>query len=524
MKEFWEILKKLNKTNMIESVKNESSKKEKDYFVKIEEKPNNIVNEKVITKKEENEYKFPTLDLLDTKENFGYIENEKELEKSVQNLQKKLHSFGIKAEVKNVSTGPTIITYEIRLGEGVSVNKLKRIKNDLALSLGKIITNIRIIPQKQMVGLEIERKNKEIVNLKEIIESEDFKNSKSTLTIGLGKDNSGKYGITDIKKTSHILISGTTGAGKSMFLHSIINSILYKAKPSEVKFIMVDINAIELTLYNKIPHLLIPVITNENRVLGALAWIYEEMQKRYKIFNKNQIKNIEKYNHKEENVEKFPYILFIIDGYEDLLQTNKKEVEEFIELLTKKAGKVGIYLIISTKRPSTNIISGAIKFNISTRVTFKLPAQIDSKSILDTIGAEKLFGNGDMLFKQFDTYEPIRYQGVYISENELKNITDYIQIKEEICERNDLNINKELRDINEIDTLLWEAAELVAETGQASTAFLQRRLKIGYARAGRLIDQLEEKGIISGYKGSSSRMVLFSLDRLRELKDSENIE
>ena len=472
-------------------------------------------------------YNLPPLELLDIKTNSDYSKNKKLLVENAQKLQMTLYSFGVKAKVENVSIGPTITTYEIRLDEGVSVNKVKKLKDDLALNLGTKIINIKIIPEKQLVGIETERKDKEIVKLGEIIKTEEFENNTSKLTVGLGKDIHGKCKIIDIKKTSHILIAGTTGSGKSIFLHVLINSILYKAKPSEVKFLMIDTKVVELSLYNKIPHLLIPVVTDKRKALGALAWICQEMDNRYVILANKGIKNIEEYNDKQDNAEKLPNIILIIDEYADLIETDKKEIEEYIYLLTQKAKAVGIYLIIVTERPSINIINGTIKANIPTRVVFRLPSQIDSKVVLDTIGAEKLLGNGDMLFKEVGIYEPTRYQGAFISSNELEKVSNYIKLEEKIIYNGDIlhkvdNNGLELDIDDDIDPFLMEAIESVVETGQASTSFIQRRFKIGYARAGKIIDQMEERGVISGYQGSKPREVLMSIDRLNELKNMNN--
>ena len=376
-------------------------------IILTEKEQNNSQNEILkseIEKIEKIEYHLPPLELLDIKINSNQVESKKILVESAQKLQRTLYSFGVKSKVENVSIGPTITTYEIRLDEGISVNKVKKLKDDLALNLGTKIIDIKIILEKQLVGIETERRDKEIVKFGEIIKTEEFEKSISKLTVGLGKDIYGKYKIIDIEKTSHMLISGTTGSGKSMFLHILINSILYKAKPNEVKFLMIDTKVVELSLYNEIPHLSVPVITDKRKDLGALAWLCQEMQNRYAIFANKGVKNIEEYNKKQNNHEKLPNIILIIDEYADLIEIDKKEIEEYIYILTQKARSVGIYIIIVTERPSINIINGTIKANIPTRVAFRLPSQIDSKVILDTIGAEELLGNGDMLLKEVGIY------------------------------------------------------------------------------------------------------------------------
>lgn len=481
------------------------------------EKMQKVENEKL-------KYNLPPLELLDMKTNSSNLTAF--LTENSQRLQRTLYTFGVKAKVENVSVGPTIITYEIKLDEGTSVKRVKKLKNDLALNFGTNV-NIRIIPERQLVGIETERKNKEIVKFGEIIKSEEFKKNSSILSIGLGKDVYGNIKIVDLKQTSHVLVSGTTGSGKSIFLHVIINSILYKAKPGEVKFLMIDTKEVELSIYNKIPHLLIPVITECNKALGALAWLCQEMENRLKIFSKEDVNNIEEYN-KKSNTLQLPYLILIIDEYADLVETNKKAFEELLYVLTKRANHVGINIIISTERPSVNIIKGAIKANISTRVSFKLPSQSDSRVVLDNVGAENLFGNGDMLLKKMGIYKPIRYQCAFISNNEIEKITNYIKTEEKnIYNNRDIlqakdNNELELDVDDDVDPFLMEAIESVVQTGQASISFIQRRFNIGYARAGRIIDQMEERGIISSYQGSKPREVLMSVDRWNELKNINN--
>ena len=520
-----EVIKENKEASLEQEIAKVKENPEEDIIL-TEKEQNNSKNEILKSETEEMEYHLPPLELLDIKISSNQVESKKILVESAQKLQRTLYSFGVKSKVENVSIGPTITTYEIRLDEGISVNKVKKLKDDLALNLGTKIIDIKIIPEKQLVGIETERRDKEIVKFGEIIGIEEFENNTSKLTVGLGKDIYGKCKVIDIEKTSHMLISGTTGSGKSMFLHILINSILYKAKPSEVKFLMIDTKVVELSLYNKIPHLLIPVISDRRKALGTLAWLCQEMENRYVIFANKGIKNIEEYNEKQDNVEKLSNIILIIDEYADLIEIDKKEIEKYIYVLTQKARAVGIYLIIVTERPSINIISGTIKANIPTRVAFKLTSQIDSKVVLDTVGAEELLGNGDMFFKEIGIYEPTRYQCAFISNNELGKITNYINAEEKIIYNGDIlqKLDNNILELesDDIDPFLMEAIESVVETGQASTSFIQRKLKIGYARAGRIIDQMEERGIISGYQGSKPREVLMSIDRWNELKSMNN--
>ncbi|MEI3392876.1 MAG: DNA translocase FtsK [Clostridia bacterium] len=429
IEKFWNFIRNENNNDLlVETIKEnkEVLLEQKNAEIK-EKKESNNQNEIPEIETEKIEYNLPPIELLDTKIDSNRVESKKILVESAQKLQRTLYSFGVKAKVKNISIGPTITTYEIRLDEGISVNKVKKIKDDLALNLETKIIDIKIIPEKQLVGIETERRDKELVEFGEIIRTKEFENSISKLTIGLGKNIYGKYKIIDIEKTSHMLVSGTTGSGKSMFLHVLINSILYKAKPNEVKFLMIDTKVVELSLYNKIPHLLVPVITNKRNALGGLAWLCQEMQNRYVILANKRVRNIEEYNKKQNKQEKLPNIILIIDEYADLIEMDKKEIEEYIYILTQKARAVGIYIIIVTERPSINIINGTIKANIPTRVAFKVSSQIDSKVILDVIGAEKLLGNGDMIFKEVGVCEPKRYQCAFISNNELEKVTNYIK-------------------------------------------------------------------------------------------------
>ena len=462
--------------------------------------------EKIKEKKEEREYKLPSVQLLETNEITNLI-SKKELADIATKLQKTLYSFDISAKVESIVIGPISIIYEIRLSEGISYNRVKKLKDDLALNLKSEIIDINPITEKQLVGIQIEKYDKDVVRLGEIIRNEEFINSKSKLTVGLGKDIYGNCKIIDIEKTSHILISGTTGSGKSMFLHTLLISILYKAKPDEVKFLIINPNGIEFSLYSGLPPLLIPVITDKKKAYAALNWICQEMENRYlEIANKN-VKNIKEYNEIINNNKIIPEIIVIIDEYTDFIDDNIKEIEKIIYELTQRGKNVGIYLVVSIRKPLISVINGTVKANFNTRIAFKLLSQKDSRLILDDVGAENLLGNGDMLFKELGTYKPIRIQGAFILNKEIEKVINYIKenyiFNEDIIEETDEN---ELEDEeNDIDSLLMEAIKAVVETGQASTSFIQRRFKVGYARAGRIIDQMEERGVISGYQGSIIR-------------------
>ena len=474
--------------------------------------------EKIKEEKEEREYKLPSVQLLETNEITNLI-SKKELADIATKLQKTLYSFDISAKVESIVIGPISIIYEIRLSEGISYNRVKKLKDDLALNLKSEIIDINPITEKQLVGIQIEKYDKDVVRLGEIIRNEEFINSKSKLTVGLGKDIYGNCKIIDIEKTSHILISGTTGSGKSMFLHTLLISILYKAKPDEVKFLIINPNGIEFSLYSGLPHLLIPVITDKKKAYAALNWICQEMENRYlEIANKN-VKNIKEYNEIINNNKIIPEIIVIIDEYTDFIDDNIKEIEKIIYELTQRGKNVGIYLVVSIRKPLISVINGTVKANFNTRIAFKLLSQKDSRLILDDVGAENLLGNGDMLFKELGTYKPIRIQGAFILNKEIEKVINYIKenyiFNEDIIEETDEN---ELEDEeNDIDSLLMEAIKAVVETGQASTSFIQRRFKVGYARAGRIIDQMEERGVISGYQGSKPREILITEDELKQL-------
>ena len=387
------------------------------------------------------------------------------------------------------------------------------------------------IPGKQAVGIEVPNKEKEVVHFREIIESKEFKSNKSKLTIGLGKDVAGNVELADIAKMPHVLIAGSTGSGKSVCINTIITSIVYNAKPSEVKFVMVDPKVVELSVYNGIPHLLIPVVTDPKKAAGALAWAVQEMDDRYNKFAEKGVRDLKGYNkaiEKENEFGKLPQIVIIIDELADLMMVAKNDVEDAICRLAQKARAAGMHLVIATQRPSVDVITGLIKANVPSRIAFAVSSQVDSRTILDTIGAEKLLGKGDMLFFPAGAPKPARVQGAFVSDDEVEKIVSFIKsngtanYSEDILEsiENNNRTDKEIAETQDDDTdpFLMDAIQTVVETGQASTSFIQRKFKVGYARAGRIIDQMEERGVISGYQGSKPREVLMTLDRLKELQ------
>ena len=389
--------------------------------------------------------------------------------------------------------------------------------------------------ENKQYGIEVPNKEKEAVHLRDVVETEEFENAKSKLSVALGKDVAGKVIIADIAKMPHVLIAGSTGSGKSVCINTIITSIIFKAKPSEVKLVMVDPKVVELSVYNGIPHLLIPVVTDPRKAAGALAWAVQEMDDRYNKFATKGVRDLNGYNtaiEKEGEGGKLPQIVVIIDELADLMMVAAKDVEDAICRLAQKARAAGMHLVIATQRPSVDVITGLIKANVPSRIAFAVSSQIDSRTILDMVGAEKLLGKGDMLFAPAGASKPTRIQGAFVSDEEVEKIVDFIKANgtanysEAILEsiennnKSDKELAEEADGDDATDPLLMEAMDVVVETGQASTSFIQRKFKVGYARAGRIIDQLEERGIISGYQGSKPRQVLMTLERLNELKMS----
>jgi len=483
---------------------------------------------------EDEHYEYPPVELL-SKGKKASRGSAKMLADTAAKLQKTLYSFGVSAKVENVSVGPTITRYELKPAEGTRVSKIANLADDIALNLAAETIRIEApIPGKQAVGIEVPNKEKEAVHLREVIESSEFENNKSKLSVALGKDVAGKTIIADIGKMPHVLIAGSTGSGKSVCINSIITSIIYNAKPSEVKLVMVDPKVVELSVYNGIPHLLIPVVTDPKKAAGALAWAVQEMDDRYNKFAQKGVRDLKGYNkaiEKENENAKLPQIVIIIDELADLMMVAAKEVEEAICRLAQKARAAGMHLVIATQRPSVDVITGLIKANVPSRIAFAVSSQVDSRTILDSTGAEKLLGKGDMLFYPVGASKPLRVQGAFVSDDEVEKIVDFIKMNAgEVSYSEDIieSIEKSNKSDKELleseaceddsDPFLQDAIETVIETGQASTSFIQRKFKVGYARAGRIIDQMEERGIISGYQGSKPREVLMSKEKWEELK------
>ena len=495
--------------------------------------------EHTITVEDEN-YEYPPVELLSKGSQKGIKGGAKALTDTATKLQKTLYSFGVSAKVENVSVGPAITRYELKPAEGVRVSKIANLADDIALNLAAETIRIEApIPGKQAVGIEVPNKEKQAVHLREVLESEEFENSESKLTIALGKDVAGNTQLADIAKMPHVLIAGSTGSGKSVCINTIITSIIYKAKPSEVKLVMVDPKVVELSVYNGIPHLLIPVVTDPKKAAGALAWAVQEMDNRYNLFAKKGVRDLKGYNKavkKDEGVGMLPQIVIIVDELADLMMVAAKDVEESICRLAQKARAAGMHLVIATQRPSVDVITGLIKANVPSRIAFAVSSQVDSRTILDSVGAEKLLGKGDMLYFPAGAPKPARVQGAFVSDEEVEKIVDFIKqngtatYSEDILDtiensnKTDKEIAMEKDEDDDTDPFLMDAIETVVETGQASTSFIQRKFKVGYARAGRIIDQMEERGVISGYQGSKPREVLMTLEKLNELKMSTQTE
>ncbi len=502
---------------------------------KKEEKVKEVLQLEHAVAVEDEHYEYPPVELLSKGTKKAIKGGAKALTEVATRLQKTLYSFGVQAKVENVSVGPAITRYELKPAEGVRVSKIANLADDIALNLAAETIRIEApIPGKQAVGIEVPNTEKETVHFRDVVESDAFQDSKSKLSVALGKDVAGNMEIADIAKMPHALIAGATGSGKSVCINTIITSIIYKAKPSEVKFVMVDPKVVELSVYNGIPHLLIPVVTDPKKAAGALAWAVQEMDNRYNVFAQKGVRDLKGYNalaEKEEGTGTLPQIVIIIDELADLMMVAAKEVEDSICRLAQKARAAGMHLIIATQRPSVDVITGIIKANIPSRIAFAVSSQVDSRTILDQVGAEKLLGKGDMLFYPSGAPKPVRVQGAFVSDEEVEKIVSFVKsngvatYNEDILDsiENSNKTDKEIADEaaagdDDTDPLLMDAIDVVVETGQASTSFIQRRFKVGYARAGRIIDQMEERGVISGYQGSKPRQVLMSMERLQELK------
>lgn len=465
-------------------------------------------------------YKMPPVSLLNKVVNKSDKRSKQKVLENARRLEQTLRDFGVEASINQVTVGPTITRYEIQPRPGVKVSKIVNLTDDIALSLAaKSIRMEAPIPGKNAIGIEVPNEESQMVGIREIIESKEFNGYPSKLAMGLGKDVAGRIIIGDIAKMPHLLIAGSTGSGKSVCVNTLITSLVYKAKPDEVKLILIDPKVVELSNYNGIPHLLIPVVTDPKKAANALTWAVTEMNRRYKLFADTQVKDIKSYNEKTDNP--LPRIVIIIDELADLMMVSANDVEDCIHRLAQMARAAGMHLIVATQRPSVDVITGVIKANIPSRIAFAVSSQTDSRTIIDMGGAEKLLGKGDMLFYPLGAAKPVRLQGAFISEAESDKIIEHI--KNEVGEHtyaDDIeekisNVNTD--EVSSADELLVECIEFVVANGQASASMLQRKFKIGFNRAARLIDDMQERGIVGPSEGSKPRKVLISKQDLEGL-------
>ncbi len=457
-------------------------------------------------------WQYPPLSLLH--DSHGIAANRGNLKQNAQIIEKTLESFGITAKVVEVNQGPTVTQYALEIPMGIKLSKILSLQNDLALALATQTGNVRIeapIPGKSLVGIEIPNISPEIVNLKGILADEVMRQNKSKLAVGLGLDVSGNLVITDIGKMPHVLIAGTTGSGKSVLVNALIATLLFRASPQEVKLILVDPKRVELSDYNDIPHLITPVIVEPDKILSALKWAMQEMDRRYKLFREAQVRNIAGYN-ELSGFQALPHIVIIIDELQNLMDFAPVEIEDTIVRLASMARATGIHLVVATQRPSVDVITGIIKANIPARIAFNVSSMVDSRVILDQPGAEKLLGRGDMLYVPPDASKPMRIQGVYVSDTEIRNLITFLKksgITPEYTEEvTQMPIGHMTTQGGSKDELFEEAVRTVCQYDRASASLLQRRLRIGYARAARLLDELETAGIIGPGEGSKPRDVL----------------
>ena len=470
----------------------------------------------------ERPYQLPKVEeILTAESKKKNIELEQEIAENAQTLSQTLENFKVKAKIINACHGPAVTRYELEPAPGVKVSKITNLSDDLALSLAAFSVRIEPIPGKAAIGIEVPNKELEGIRLREVLEKPAFAAAKSKLTVGLGVDIGGQGIFADLAKMPHLLVAGATGSGKSVCINTLITSVLFKAKPDEVKFILIDPKMVELSNYNGIPHLMVPVVTDAKKAASVLNWSVQEMEKRYAKFADTGVRDMERFNAAKPE-EKMPAIVIIIDELADLMMVAPHDVEDAICRLAQKARAAGIHLVLATQRPSVDVITGIIKANIPSRISFAVSSQIDSRTILDMSGAEKLLGKGDMLFYPVGSAKPQRVQGAFVSDEEVERLLDFIRSQGQQMEENQeiieytenaaMESEEGKKDMakDKMDELLGEAIELVMNSGQASTSSIQRRFRIGYTRAARLIDTMEEMKIIGPSLGSKPREILVS--------------
>lgn len=496
-----------------------------------EEVIDTIKNDIEHKKEEEFIYTYPDTALLDRIPSKGNFSKDEVLEKG-KIIENTMKNFGIDSKVVAINRGPVITSYELKPAPGIKLSRIVGLSDNIAMALAS--SDLRIeapIPGKTVVGIEVPNKDKDSVALKELIESQEFKNSKSDIPLTLGKDVEGNILISGMEDMPHLLIAGATGSGKSVCINSIITSVIYKSSPKDVKLMLIDPKVVELSVYNGIPHLLIDVVTNPKKAAFALNWAVDEMEKRYEAFAENHVRDLKGYNKKMmaegKEEEKLPKILIIVDELADLMMVASKEIEEYIARLAQKARAAGMHLILATQRPSVDVITGTIKANVPSRIAFAVASSVDSRTILDMGGAEKLLGKGDMLFYPSKYPKPKRIQGAFISDGEVERLVDFVKSNNEIKNKVESKIEQAIEDRkvkidNEKDPLFKEAVELVVNDEQASISYIQRKLKVGYSRAGRIVDQMEEMGIIGPHEGSKPRKLLKTKEELDMILGEED--
>ncbi|MGI6066059.1 MAG: DNA translocase FtsK 4TM domain-containing protein [Bacillota bacterium] len=469
-------------------------------------------------------YTLPSIDILQESVKVKNPRISKDITDRIHLLEETLDSFGVKVKVTQVSCGPAVIRYEMQPCPGVKVSKILSLADDIALNLAARDVRIEApVPGKSVIGIEVPREEISTVCFREVLESSQFIQSKSKLTIALGKDITGNSVVADLASMPHLLIAGATGSGKSVCMNTLICSILFKACPGDVKFLMIDPKMVELTNYNGLPHLLSPVITDLKKAAGSLKWVVREMENRYNIFASTGVKDLYRFNElKQGSGEELPQIVVVIDELADLMMVAPSDVEDSICRLAQMARAAGIHLLVATQRPSVDVITGLIKANIPSRIAFAVSSQIDSRTIIDMAGAEKLLGKGDMLFYPVGAAKPIRVQGAFLSEQEIGTLVQYLkaQAKPQYIEGVTITGSQKDEKLLE-DELFSDAAKMVIEAGQASVSLLQRRFRIGYSRAARLMDMLESRGIVGGYEGSKPRSVLISMEQYERLSSNQ---
>ena len=482
----------------------------------------------------QNTYCFPPITMLAESPHVDPAQETEELQTNGRILVETLKSFGVETKILDICRGPSVTRYEIQPAPGVKISKITNLSDDLALNLAA--TGVRIeapIPGKAAVGIEVPNRSRNTVRMRDLIESNSFQTSKGKLSVALGRDIAGQPVVADLAKMPHLLIAGTTGSGKSVCINSLIISMLYKASPDEVRFLMIDPKAVELTEYNGMPHMLVPVVTDPRKASGALGWAVSEMMNRYKIFSECNVRNLKGYNdlakqqnYQDENGQPMPFmpqIVIVIDELADLMMAAPKEVEDSICRLAQLARAAGMHLVVATQRPSVDVVTGLIKANIPSRIALTVSNAVDSRTILDAGGAEKLLGNGDMLFAPVGSNKPVRVQGCYVSDGEISSIVEFVkktkalEYDENVIQEIERNAAGEAEKVDasdgeqgSVDPMMDEAIKCVVEAGQASTSLLQRRLRLGYARAGRLIDEMEQLGVVGPHEGSKPRQVLMT--------------